>query len=479
MRTEYKRDMHDNYLILHGEKEIDTTSYQVRMIAGNTIPFLLKCRIQGLEGKPLFYYQITSKQVLASLYEQKKMGYEDLVLIFGGFIRVMEAMSEYLLNPAQLLLTPDHMYVDVEKRELFFCCFPGNEKEIQEQFRELTEYILPKLDHEDEKAVMMGYQIYRKAMEGQFRLEMVKEEVFQDRKASKEIKEMPLEKESSMADPFEEEWQRPKEGIKKGEPEKKKADASAANSTEHSLKTHKWIGRLMGCGIAALLLLAVLLAEMYGFLPWLPVETAICGGIVMLAVGLLTGYLIEKRQNRNLKVEEWRERVKKQLEESGDDLFLNVETAAEVTEHVPESNVAVQKNAKESPVWAKELSPGISWENTEEEYYGETVVLSENLVKGPASLVSREPGELATIYLQEELTVIGKLPNVADAVIVLPTISRVHARIRKQGEDYYLADLNSKNGTSVNGRMLRGSEEYLLQDEDEVDFAQARYIFLK
>lgn len=41
--------------------------------------------------------------------------------------------------------------------------------------------------------------------------------------------------------------------------------------------------------------------------------------------------------------------------------------------------------------------------------YGETVVLSAGTVSGPASLVSKEPGELATIYLNEDLTVIGKL----------------------------------------------------------------------
>ncbi len=35
MRTEYKRDMNHNYLILTGEDRIDTDSYQVRMIVAN------------------------------------------------------------------------------------------------------------------------------------------------------------------------------------------------------------------------------------------------------------------------------------------------------------------------------------------------------------------------------------------------------------------------------------------------------------
>ena len=111
--------------------------------------------------------------------------------------------------------------------------------------------------------------------------------------------------------------------------------------------------------------------------------------------------------------------------------------------------------------------------------YGETEALFSGTRSGPSTLVSREPGEHATIYLEQEITVVGKLVNAADAVIPIPTVSRVHARIRRAEGEYYLADLNSRNGTAVNGRLLKNGEEYCLQDEDEVDFAQARYIFLK
>ena len=92
--------------------------------------------------------------------------------------------------------------------------------------------------------------------------------------------------------------------------------------------------------------------------------------------------------------------------------------------------------------------------------YGETVVLSAGTVSGPASLVSKEPGELATIYLNEDLTVIGKLETACDAVISLPTVSRIHAKIRKKEDAYYLTDMNSRNGTAVNGRLLLPDEEY-------------------
>ena len=49
MFAEYKRDVSHNYLILHGDETINTTSYQVRILTGNTMSSILKCRMQGLE----------------------------------------------------------------------------------------------------------------------------------------------------------------------------------------------------------------------------------------------------------------------------------------------------------------------------------------------------------------------------------------------------------------------------------------------
>ena len=119
MRTEYKRDMNHNYLIVYGENEINTDSYQVRMLAGNVIPSLLKCRIQGMDGRFFIYFDITSKQAVNVLYEEKKMGVEDLRLIFGGFVKAMEDAAEYLINPGQFIMSPEYIYTDIEKSEQF------------------------------------------------------------------------------------------------------------------------------------------------------------------------------------------------------------------------------------------------------------------------------------------------------------------------------------------------------------------------
>ena len=116
MFAEYKRDVSHNYLILHGDETINTTSYQVRILTGNTMSSILKCRMQGLDGTWLFYYDITSKQSLASFYEQRKLQGEDLEMILKGFLHVIEEMAEFLLNTEQLVLCPEYIFLDVEKK---------------------------------------------------------------------------------------------------------------------------------------------------------------------------------------------------------------------------------------------------------------------------------------------------------------------------------------------------------------------------
>ena len=70
------------------------------------------------------------------------------------------------------------MFLEVEKREIGFCFLPGYKKDLKEQFQEFTEYILPKINHEDDMAVRIGYGIYRRAMEDSFHLEHIKEELY-------------------------------------------------------------------------------------------------------------------------------------------------------------------------------------------------------------------------------------------------------------------------------------------------------------
>ena len=60
-----------------------------------------------------------------------------------------------------------------------------------------------------------------------------------------------------------------------------------------------------------------------------------------------------------------------------------------------------------------------------------------------------------------------------DCVLADPTVSRQHARLRRVGGGWLLADLGSTNGTRLNG--WRVAEEVEVRAGDRVSFGTARY----
>ena len=79
--------------------------------------------------------------------------------------------------------------------------------------------------------------------------------------------------------------------------------------------------------------------------------------------------------------------------------------------------------------------------------------------------------------LRRPSVILGKKKGEAEVVLEDPSVSRIHARITKEGECFYLEDLNSTNGTFKNGLRLQPYEKKKLQSGDEVKLGRVLLIF--
>ncbi len=73
--------------------------------------------------------------------------------------------------------------------------------------------------------------------------------------------------------------------------------------------------------------------------------------------------------------------------------------------------------------------------------------------------------------------IIGKMTEAVDGVIEDDSVSRIHAKIEKADGKYYLVDLNSTNGTFLNGEIIGANEKTKLQTGDRIQFGLAEYSF--
>jgi pSer/pThr/pTyr-binding forkhead associated (FHA) protein len=83
------------------------------------------------------------------------------------------------------------------------------------------------------------------------------------------------------------------------------------------------------------------------------------------------------------------------------------------------------------------------------------------------------PGQAAACRSARPVFTIGRLPE-CDIVVGRPEGSRKHAEIRPAGNGFLLVDLQSTNGTRVNGSVVG---EHILVDGDRVGIGATEFRF--
>ena len=456
MQIDYKRDLNHTYVILQEEKEPDTASYQIRMLLTNAIPGLLDCKIGKMDDKTLFYYEVTSRQSLQSVFEQRSIGAEVLRKLFEQMLDLLEELGQYLLVPDGLVLQPELVFADANLENFSFCYLPGKQRHtgcFQKQIRELMEYLLPKLDHQEQDAVVLGYGLYREISAEIFSVETIQALLYQTGKEKKETTEQ-------------EGKERPREENPPVQMEETLWGGQEAEAAENffvEAEEEKDEGRWKNI-VEAVICIGFLGGVLA--LRWTQAETvwylvlggaAAVVGIVSLALELFSEY--QNRKGLKQKDGTWN----------------------------PQSDTEQQGWRRDSPVekektWEKneeqenrKMHSLMELEGQEEDLFGKTELLTSPEDEGRAYLIPIDPIDLPLIPIERGSTLIGKLSAAADVILPYRTVSRLHAKLVSTEEGDYLLDLNSRNGTTVNGVPLMGETKKKLEDGDDISFAGKKY----
>lgn len=94
-----------------------------------------------------------------------------------------------------------------------------------------------------------------------------------------------------------------------------------------------------------------------------------------------------------------------------------------------------------------------------------------------AFLISKKAGTVEKIFINKDRFKIGRLSGEVDYVSDNKAIGKLHAEIKKDNDKYYLIDLNSKNGTYINGQRLKSNAMYEIKNGDNIVFANSEYEF--
>lgn len=107
--------------------------------------------------------------------------------------------------------------------------------------------------------------------------------------------------------------------------------------------------------------------------------------------------------------------------------------------------------------------------------YKETAVLNTDIVEEHGEyrelyLQAVKQITCPTIYIRGESILLGSKEG-CDYRLELTGVSRMHAKLLRRGKDVYIVDLNSTNGTMLNGEILESGQEYEIHSRDVIAIA--------
>lgn len=154
----YRRGLEHNYIVIKSDNLGD---FQTRMLLENDIPGLLKLQIKNNNNEYEYCYEISSLQPISRIYEHREIGYQNLTVILRNISEAVKSARQYLLDNDGLLIIPEFIYADVESLSVKLIHYPLSGSNVKESYKLLAEFFLDRIDHQDNRAVMLAYDLFK------------------------------------------------------------------------------------------------------------------------------------------------------------------------------------------------------------------------------------------------------------------------------------------------------------------------------
>ncbi len=385
-----------------------------KLMLRRKLPGLLAVEKAYMDGEGQYWYNISGKQSLDMYCRVKEVDISFIEKLIMSICSEMEILEWNLIQTNCLMLDPELIFITNSNQEIIFTVYPGGSGTIETEFQQLMEFLLTKVDHKDTQAVKAAYGIYEKTLLDGYSITDIRDEIVRSRQ---------------------------------NEGKKDVAEEPGVNGTEKVWREENNQ--------------SVVLERKYEDHSDKKRKDG-----------------ISKRANRKKKEEKkkeqkaWISKLKKLLIEIG--LLEEEETGKRVYESYKESGERLQDTRK--PSKSAVVYPEEEIKTAVRPEYRPTVCLNSMTGKTRGMLLYQGAEPYEDICVTKKMTRIGYGPD-ADIQIQADTISQLHARIDHDGENYYIEDLNSTNGTFVNDEPLAYKERRKLNSNDMIRFADVRYRF--
>lgn len=487
----YYRELQKTYLIAEDCLEELLESYFGRAVLHTAMNGLAACKEHRVNGKKEIWYEIDGFHTLEQIFAVKKISAQELKQILLGLAQTIEELEKYLIDGKRLCYQPEYLYMDMETGKLKLL-FDFTEGDREHPLMPLAEFLLERLDHEEEAVIELGYFFYEQA--GRDALSIREIEKKAEESPNAVLREELMEEKQEIrtaCGASKEMFSETEEDIF---PDRLYEQSFSKENVQEPLLGE---GRYLTKGGAVVAVMALLLGGSFFLIRayFSLTETEELIWLVVSAVLLLMGagvsiymFLRERRAGavRNKSSEQGDTAIRKS--EQGDAAIReSMQENAEIKSM--QRNMKIRENARKNAVisrnvqkdteYRKDIQSNAIGEPLYEEYGqeidflpketdGKTIYLGDMLAKKEYVLV----GENREYKLDTFPFLIGKDKERVTLALKDRSISRIHARFLLEEGILYLEDLHSTNGTYLNDLLLEPHVRMKVKRGDFLQFGK-------
>lgn len=398
---EYVREMNKNYLkITHDNNAPD---YCMKMLENNVIEGFLATRSVSVNNELSYMYDISGCIPLEEKYMGVEFSTENIVHAAGMIREIIRISENYMLDIDGILFDSRYIFCGINDASWSFVYNSGMASDARAGIKRIMEFILGRLNHKDNNAVILGYGLYKRICRDEIGLAQVFEELDELESRNAETEERGVEYELSR---------------------RQYPSVAPEIITQEEEKRPPDLRKYIAAAAAVSLVISVLIGLTVG-------AAAVFFSLAVCAAAACALYIV------NIRGHLWEKIVRREVR-----LPYEVDTPELVIGASEENNDATIIIGNAGNTYLRRVTK----DGTAADEY--TIITSPlNIGSGAAS----------------------------DIVIKDSGISRLHARLTKEGKMYFIKDMNSTNGTWVNEHRLSVYEMCPVKAGDIIRLAQSRF----
>lgn len=500
LKISYVNDVNTTYKVIEMGQEHELIDYQVDMIRNNQVDGLLKIDSRFVNNDLHLYYDVTSKQSLEDYMKRIQWGKKETLDFIEQLIQIILKAESYLLDSSSILIDSSNIYLDPQTRRLALVYLPVKmEQSINDLIKAfLIQWIVYDASFKKEETDALLSQLLNALKDSQFNLKTFQKEI-----GNMQIHQLSEKKENvpSVAKPKEKKkpesletfipdsqpvYQAPV--IQKGSAIKHQEPKETAITYKTKKRFKKSVLLLAGISQVLICLVLALFGEkIIAFAGGDSTSFMGLGMLVLVIEALIFRRVFNVNSMEEVKIstsgkKSKRKQKKKNAVQHNDNRVSNSQPQGHDRIVMNKRVVEPVKVEKSAPVQRRISNKVVENETTllrqefsQRQDLEETTLLSELTMQPYLTFLSNTGME--RIDLLKEQFIIGRQQGIVDYVVQENAIGRMHAEISTEHGCYYIKDLNSRNGTFLNGARLIGDQKETLNHGDVIKLANLDFTF--